>query len=251
AVRKGLRDTRFLSAAADPQATIAGPAVPGRPLERDLALLYRLALDMGAADTQDELVQVVLKGLLEAVPAEVGAILAVRENRDLDLLAYHHRDPNARTYHKVSQFVSGEVISSREAILADDVAGDDDLRKRDSLAELRATSLICAPVLFGDDLLGLIHLYCADPDKALDAEDLEFAIAVATQLGAALHQHRRQDSLLAENVELRSQLRLESELVGDSRAVKDIESQVARVAATKATVLVRGESGVGKELVAR
>src|SRR5437899_501865 len=164
-----------------------------------------------AATTQDELVQVVLKGLLEAVPAEVGAILAVRENRDLDLLAYHHRDPNARTYHKVSQFVSGEVISSREAILADDVAGDDDLRKRDSLAELRATSLICAPVLFGDDLLGLIHLYCADPDKALNTEDLEFAIAVATQLGAALHQHRRQDSLLAENVELRSQLRLESE----------------------------------------
>src|SRR5204862_6400957 len=46
-------------------------------------------------------------------------------------------------------------------------------------------------------------------------------------------------------------LRLESELVGGSSALKQGEQQITRVAATKATVLVRGESGVGKELVAR
>ncbi|MGH9901838.1 MAG: sigma-54 interaction domain-containing protein, partial [Pyrinomonadaceae bacterium] len=46
-------------------------------------------------------------------------------------------------------------------------------------------------------------------------------------------------------------LRVESELVGDSPAVAEIETQIARVAGTNATVLIRGESGVGKELVAR
>jgi DNA-binding NtrC family response regulator len=50
---------------------------------------------------------------------------------------------------------------------------------------------------------------------------------------------------------LKDQLRLESELVGESPALTNIEGQVARVAETKATVLIRGESGVGKELVAR
>src|SRR5207253_6185635 len=50
---------------------------------------------------------------------------------------------------------------------------------------------------------------------------------------------------------LRDQLYLESELIGTSRSIKEIESQIARVAATQATVLIRGESGVGKELVAR
>src|SRR5262249_46091978 len=42
-----------------------------------------------------------------------------------------------------------------------------------------------------------------------------------------------------------------SELVGTSSAVKEVEQQIRRVAGTNATVLIRGESGVGKELVAR
>ncbi|HEY1377413.1 MAG TPA: sigma-54-dependent Fis family transcriptional regulator, partial [Gemmataceae bacterium] len=187
----------------------------------------------------------------EATHAEVGAILAVRENRELDLLAYHHRDPAVQTYHKVSQFLSGEVLSSREAVLAEDVARHEDLRQRESLAELRATSVICAPVVFADKVLGLIHLYCTTPDKGLDTDDLEFTVAVARHLGSALHQLQVQAELTVENQALRDQLRVESELVGESKSIQEIESQIGRVAGTAATVLIRGESGVGKELVAR
>src|SRR5262249_5710030 len=139
----------------------------------------------------------------------------------------------------------------KEAILAEDVARDRFLRIRESLSDLGATSLICAPILFNERLLGLIHLYCTDPHRALDTEDLEFAVAVARQLGVAIHQMLRQASLKAENRSLRDQLRVESELVGESSSIHEIESQVARVAGTNATVLIRGESGAGKELVAR
>jgi Nif-specific regulatory protein len=251
AIRKRLGDTRLLQAGTvDGQDTIL-QARPGRQLERDLSLLYRLALRMGGVSTSGELVRIVLDGLLEATRAEVGAILAVRENRELDLLAYHHRDPSVQTYHKVSQFLSGEVLSSREAILAEDVSRNQDLRQRESLAELKASSVICAPVVFGEKVLGLIHLYCINPDKALDGDDLEFAVAVARQLGAALHQLQVKTELTVENQALRDQLRVESELVGESRSIQEIESQIGRVADTTATVLIRGESGVGKELVAR
>jgi Nif-specific regulatory protein len=214
-------------------------------------LLYRLALDMGSAGTYSDLVRIVLDGLLEAIPAEVGAILSVKEGRNLEVTANRHRDPSIRTYSRVSEFVTNEVLASREAILAEDVARDRYLRKRESLTHLGATSLICAPVAFGDKVLGLIHLYCTDPHKALTAEDLEFTVAVAKQLGAATHQMNRQASLTAENRSLRDQLRVESELVGTSPPMKAIESQIARVAGTNATVLIRGESGAGKELVAR
>jgi DNA-binding NtrC family response regulator len=106
-------------------------------------------------------------------------------------------------------------------------------------------------VTFGDKVLGLIHLYCSNPLKSLDPEDLEFTVAVAKHLGAATHQIQRQASLTAQNRSLRDQLRVESELVGSSEAIQTIENQIGRVAATNATVLIRGESGVGKELVAR
>src|SRR5262249_13184902 len=154
-------------------------------LSRDLALLYRLALDMGMAGTYDELCRIVLDALLEAVPAEVGAILSLSarptaempapragskpapetgparslRGAELEVTAHRHRDPSVSGYTKVSDFVSNEVLASKEAILAEDVARDRYLRNRESLTDLGATSLICAPVLFADRVLGLIHLY--------------------------------------------------------------------------------------------
>ncbi|MBY0522120.1 MAG: sigma 54-interacting transcriptional regulator [Gemmataceae bacterium] len=252
AIKKRLRQTRFL----------VPPATEGAPEQRtqlaehhnlgqDLALLYRLALEMGSASTYADLTRVVLDGLLDAIPADVGAILTLKEGRDVEVTTHRHRDQRVKTYHKVSQYVSNEVLSSREAILAEDVARDKYLRGRDSISDLGATSLICAPVMFGNEMLGLIHLYCTDPMRSLDPEDLEFAVAVAKQLGTATHQLRRQASLSAENRSLRDQLKVESELVGTSPAIQAIENQIGRVASTNATVLIRGESGTGKELVAR
>jgi Nif-specific regulatory protein len=260
-IKKRLGQTRFLTPippevpADHPPSEKTPPpdtvAKPRHSLSRDLSLLYRLALDMGSASTYTDLVRIVLDGLLEAVPAEVGAILSVKEGRNLEVTAHRHRDPSIRTYTRVSEFVTNEVLASREAILAEDVARDRYLRNRESLTHLGATSLICAPVTFGDKVLGLIHLYCTDPHKALTAEDLEFTVAVAKHLGAATHQMNRQASLTNENRSLRDQLRVESELVGTSAPMKAVESQIGRVAGTNATVLIRGESGAGKELVAR
>ncbi|HEV3446084.1 MAG TPA: sigma 54-interacting transcriptional regulator [Gemmataceae bacterium] len=255
AIKKRQRHTRFLTpipplpAATSAEQTPLPPAASN--LNRHLSLLYRLALDMGTAADQEELVGVVLDGLLEATPADVGAILAVKEGPELELLAHRHRDPKAQSYNRVSEYVSREVMQSKEAVLAENVAEDRHLRIRDSLADIGATSLICAPVIFRQQVLALIHLYCTDPTKTLDADALEFAMALAGHLGAAMHQLTRQESLTAENRSLRDQLRVESELVGNSDALRSIESQVARVADTNATVLIRGESGSGKELVAR
>jgi transcriptional regulator with GAF, ATPase, and Fis domain len=273
-IKKRLGQTRFLTPLPPAPATDGSDEAHTVPisaqrhaLSRDLSLLYRLALDMGSASSYEELCQIVLDALLEAIPAEVGAVLTVSpapvsdkgevstvkagRGVDLSVTAHRHRDPSLTDYVRVSEYVSNEVLASREAVLAEDVARDRYLRNRESLADLGATSLICAPIIFGERILGLIHLYCTDPHKALDAEDLEFAVAVAKQLGGVINQINKQMSLSAENRSLRDQLRVESELVGTSPAIRDIENQIARVAGTNATCLIRGESGSGKELVAR
>jgi Nif-specific regulatory protein len=205
---------------------------------------------MGSASTQEELVRIVLDGLLEAVPAEAGAILWVKEGGELDVSAHRHRDPTVHSYTKLADYVISEVMSGKEAILAEDTARQRYLQSRESM-DHAATSMICSPVIFGDKILGLIHLYCNDPHKTLNAEDLEFAVAVAKQLGAVTHQMQKQESLTAENRFLRDQLHVESELVGTSPPMVRVEEQIGMVAGTNATVLIRGESGAGKELVAR
>lgn len=271
-IKKRLGQTRFLTPipeAAEGTVADANNSTPihRHSLSRDLSLLYRLALDMGSAASHEELVNIVLGSLLEAVPADVGAVLSVssegdmtrgvpvgertRRGVDLELTASRHRDPSVKTYIKVSDFVSNEVLASGEAILAEDVARDRYLRTRESVSDLGATSLICAPILHSGRCFGLIHLYCNDPHRALDSEDLEFTVAVAKQTGTAIQNLQKQEKLTLENQSLRDQLKVESELVGDSKVMKHVEAQIGKVAGTTATVLVRGESGSGKELVAR
>ena len=54
-----------------------------------------------------------------------------------------------------------------------------------------------------------------------------------------------------ENVQLRERLGVQSQMIGHSPVIRQVADEIARAAASNATVLIRGESGVGKELVAR
>jgi len=254
-IKKRLGNTKFLTPmppdGAD-ESTAIGLKPGNRSLSRDLSLLYRLAFDMGSAVTFEELARIVLDGLLESIqPADVGAILTLKGTRDLEVTASRHRDPSLKFYSPVSEFVSHEVLQSREAVLAEDVARDRYLRNRESLTHLGATSLICAPIIVGTKVHGLIHLYGTDPHRVLSAEDLEFVVAVAKQLAIAVTQVMRQESLEEENQQLRTQLGVESEIIGESPSIANVHEQISRVASTNATVLIRGESGSGKELIAR
>ena len=250
-IKKRLSNSRFLT----PNPDELGHESKGNggrgSIGRDLMQLYRLSLAMGSATNYHELADIVLDGLVAAVQAEVGAVLTIKEGREMEITSVRPEGPAKKLYSPVSEFVTHEVISGREAILAEDVARNRYLSQRDSLTQLGATSLICAPVIHQDKVLALIHLYCTDPHKSFSNENLEFTIAVAKHLALVMNQMVRQDSLAAENQSLREQLHVESELIGGSQAIKNILEQIARVAPTTATVLIRGESGSGKELVAR
>jgi transcriptional regulator with GAF, ATPase, and Fis domain len=250
-IKKRLSNSRFLTPNPD-ELGHESTANGGRgSIGRDLMQLYRLSLAMGSATNYHELADIVLDGLVAAVQAEVGAVLTIKEGREMEITSVRPEGPAKKLYSPVSEFVTHEVLSGREAILAEDVARNRYLSQRDSLTQLGATSLICAPVIHQDKVLALIHLYCTDPHKSFSNENLEFTIAVAKHLALVMNQMVRQDSLAAENQSLREQLHVESELIGGSQAIKNILEQIARVAPTTATVLIRGESGSGKELVAR
>jgi Nif-specific regulatory protein len=250
AIRKRLGQTRYLPPA--PSTTDSTHTAPRIAPTQALAVLYRLALDMANSANPVELCELVVDALFRATPAETAAVLALKEGNELVPVVYRCRNPNApQTYHKVSSFVSREVMTARQAILAENVATDQTLNSRESIAELRVASLICAPVFFENQLLGLLHLYRTTPTLPLNADDLEFTLAVARQFGVVWQRLRREATLTTENRNLRSQLRLESELIGESPVWQRVLDQAMRAALTKATVLIRGESGVGKELVAR
>ncbi|MFH1300049.1 MAG: sigma 54-interacting transcriptional regulator, partial [Planctomycetota bacterium] len=231
---------------------------------RELGRLYRLALDMGNTQSEQELSQIVLNGLFEGTSADIGAILYFdpslqqpRKPENLKVIAFQSVDE--LPYQKPSHFLSEMVFSEGDAILAHNIADDSKLSTRDSLGKIHAQSVICAPLRNNKQgVTGLIHLYSTNPDNPLDSDDLEFTLALADQLAISfqnLNEKKKLSDGLArmegENKALREQLELESELVGNSPSMIAMKQQILRIAPTDASVLIRGESGVGKELVAR
>ncbi|NUQ62242.1 MAG: sigma 54-interacting transcriptional regulator [Pirellulales bacterium] len=252
--RKG--QTRFLAPTEKDEGTVSRAG-------RAAAYLCRLAFELAKTPEAARMAELALNGLFDSTQADAGAVLLLPrdfqgEASGANLEVVASRTLTEQRYHQVSNFLARTVMREQEAVLARNVMGDSNLGSRDSKGEILATSVICAPVRHGQCVQGLIHLYSTDPARALDPDDLEFTLAVADTLAVAVTNLNRREELAQnlilirnENVELRERLGVQSEIIGRSPQLRQISEEIARAAASRATVLIRGESGAGKELVAR
>ncbi len=230
---------------------------------RAAAQLCRLAFDLAKSTDVVSLANMALNGLFEGTQVDSGAILlrqrdsaGNRSSEELEVVA--SRSDCEHAYHRVSKFLASTVLREGQAVMARNVMDDSNLGNRDSRGEILATSVICAPVRMEGQNLGIVHLYTTDVERTTDPEDLEFTLAVADTVGVAIENlNKRQvlaedlNQMRSENVHLREQLGVQSEIIGSSEVMMQVNQQIGRAAPSRATVLIRGESGVGKELVAR
>lgn len=108
---------------------------------------------------------------------------------------------------------------------------------------------ICVPLLSESTVLGAIHLY--REEGKFEQAHFDFAISAGNMLAVALESCRNQASLSAEHQRLVARSADFTDLIGDCPAMTKLKDRVARVAKASGCALVRGESGVGKELVSR
>lgn len=217
---------------------------------RAAAELCRLAFALGRSTTVAEAAALALDTAAQGVAAVRGAVLLpeVCGTRP-DALAVVALVPDRRADVDIPEPAVATVLSTDEAVLACSVAADH--------ASGAAVSSISAPVRLAGRPVGVLHVEIETAGREATADDLEFVMAVSDALGVAVENLSAREALSTklattadENERLRRRLREEARMVGTSDALEAIIGQVQRVAATKATVLVRGESGVGKELVA-
>jgi formate hydrogenlyase transcriptional activator len=159
-----------------------------------------------------------------------------------------------------SETCAGWVFDHQQPLLRRDLEKEGQYANERRLVAEGIQSLCALPLVFQGKCIGTLGLISRERDRYSE-EDAVFLQEVANQVVLAIQNmqsYQEIDSLKArlekENIYLREELRTEhnfEEIVGNSPAVLRALGAVDQVAPTDATVLIYGETGTGKELVAR
>jgi formate hydrogenlyase transcriptional activator len=146
------------------------------------------------------------------------------------------------------------------AYVADDLETSKRFPEDERLMAIGVRSYVRSPLFVRERLIGVIifsrrsaRRFTEDEVEILEAVARPMAMAVSNSLAYA-EIRRLKDELEAENLVLREEIDQESmfeEIVGSSRALREVLARVEKVARTDSTVLITGETGTGKELIAR
>jgi Nif-specific regulatory protein len=164
-----------------------------------------------------------------------------------------------RTRYKLGEGIVGRVAQSGKPVVVPQVSQEPLFLDRTGVVRKSRSEMtfICVPVLVNDRIAGVLGVTLPyRRDRVYDQEG-KFLGIVGSMIGQALRVQRLAEAerqrLLEENTKLKQELRERydlSNIVGNSRPMQQVYEQVAQVAGSPTTVLIRGESGTGKELVA-
>ena len=156
---------------------------------------------------------------------------------------------------------TGRALTTRQPVFInrDDIKqfGSDIARR---ILDEGLKSACCLPLISHDRPLGTLVVASLEEDNfpAKDAELLQHVanqIAIAVENSLAYHEEvKRANQLSEEKLYLQDEIRSEynfEEIIGESAGLKNILSQLQTVAPTDSTILILGETGTGKELIAR
>lgn len=159
---------------------------------------------------------------------------------------------------RASRAVLRRVLSDRAAVLT--ANAQEELSTSESILGGKILSVLAVPLWRGDDIIGLIQADNRASANMFADRDLEVALLLGAQAAlaidnATLVQRLRvaEEKARGENVYLKrreTKIKFDS-IIGQSAAMKAVLSQLERVIDTRATVYIDGETGTGKELIAR
>ena len=231
--------------ALDPSRDAAG----ARPLAeawKAIDLCRRLA----SADAPVDLSASLLREIVGALAADRAAIL-LREDAGWKVRASWPAGPDATGEpFRVSTSIVARAAREKKAVLSRDTHDDERFRARESVISGEISSAMAAPLTLREGFDGVLYVDRRGLGAPYGEEELELLLAAAAPVAAILGRAQEEDALRNENRNLIRSIAQTKRIIGKSAPMGKVLDFIRRASPTSMTVLISGETGTGKELVA-
>ena len=234
--------------------------------ERDrLRTLFEITNAMVSKLSPDELFSAISAQLARVVRHEFSVLTLRDDTGALEMVGLHFT--GARLFDKEQGQIDLEGLPAEEALATGKpvIAREADLDRYRSpqvrrFVELGCKSACSVPLVTSNGTLGTLDI-ARTTGEAWTDDDVEFLLQVASQIAIAVENalsyrqlHQLKERLATEKLYLEDEIRLDhnnGNMIGAGPAFQSVVKGLKIVAPTDATVLILGETGTGKELVAR
>ena len=213
---------------------------------------------LGTVREKKKLLELVIHLTMRFTFAERGGFFLFGENRELEMVASRNMDLEMVQSDRFQPYfaeIENVARSGRECIR--ETTGSETFGHS---ANPINSWMICSPVTLQDRVLGVLYLASkVTPDYLKN--DMPLLRAISTQVAVALDNVTAYERIAALKDRLEEETRYYrmdrqvspqlKHMVGDSNEIRLVQRQIQKVAPMDSTVLINGETGVGKELVAR
>src|SRR5262245_31321203 len=242
----------------------------------DLATVISVSQAVSGEIVLDKLIDRLMRAAIEHAGADRG-VLILPAGEELQIDAEARTSGDDVTVQPGTAGASGAdvpaslvryVMRTHEIALVDDASAANPFFDDPYIALGRVRSLLCLPLINQGKLIRVLYLENSLTPHVFAAGQLTTLKVLVSQAAVALENARLyhdlesreaeirllRERLYRENLALRDEVDRTSmfeEIVGSSNALKAVLSRIAKVAPTDSTVLITGETGTGKELIAR
>ncbi len=232
----------------------------------DLSCLYEITKSLASSTDLKECLGATMASIDSMKKMENGTVTIINPstgNLEIEIAHGINAEGRKRGKYQIGEGITGRVVASGEPIIVPHIADEpmflNKTRARGDLST-QARSFLCVPIRKGKQVIGALsidRIYKEGISDQADA-DLRFLTILSSLIAQTTHRiqtvNQEREGLRVENLKLRRELSEKNKIngiQGNSSRMQEVYEMVHRVMDSNATVLLRGESGTGKTLVAK
>ncbi len=209
----------------------------------------------------DELLDAMLDDILGLTGADKGVILLTvpdqssSDDKKIQVRALRNVSKESITDERggVSDSIVRSVLATAKPVIVSDALADTTFGKSESVVALQLSSVMCAPMLSQGEVIGALYVGNDKVKHLFERPQLDMLTIYGAQASLILQNAMLLSALRADKEKLAQELsdKRFGEIIGSCPSMMEVFRKLQKVASTDISVLITGETGTGKELIAR